>query len=214
MIVVLFARSCLTRAVLGMRCPHHEQKLYSSLAETMNTRRRGGVGFPVVSCLSSCLLALGALASSSSRSAWIAHCPNVRSLPGATCRCRSNLYSRSVEVGRAGLVISLPSSVSVSRSACLYSRVICGSLSSPCVSSSVGACLPIFVVARGRIDYIIRWGRAWLSCGDGKKTGGGLSVPRPLACLVVFSGGELRARLARFCSRPWWSLESRSRRSR
>lgn len=187
MIVVLFARSCLTRAVLGMRCPHHEQKLYSSLAETMNTRRRGGVGFPVVSCLSSCLLALGALASSSSRSAWIAHCPNVRSLPGATCRCRSNLYSRSVEVGRAGLVISLPSSVSVSRSACLYSRVICGALSSPCVSSSVGVCLSLVAGGLRVPALIVSPG------GDGlgaraavaRKTGTGCFVPRPLACLAV-----------------------------
>ena len=125
MIVVLLAWPCLTRAVLGMRCPHHEQKLYSSLAETMNTRRwRGGAGFPAASCLSSCLLSPWSLVSSSSRSAWIAHWPNVRSLPGATCRCKSNRYSRSVSVRRAGRVPSLPSSVSVSRVDCLYRRVI------------------------------------------------------------------------------------------
>ena len=128
MMVVLLARSCLARAVPGMRCPHHWQKLYSSLADTMNTRRRGrfvsGAG-AAAGLFSSCLLVPGSWAFfSSSRSAWIAHCPNVRSLPGATCRCRSNRYSRSVEVRRAGLVLSLPSSVAVSRVACLYRRVI------------------------------------------------------------------------------------------
>ena len=132
MIVVLLAWSYLTRAVLGMRCPHHEQKLYSSLAETMNTRRwRGGVGFPAASCLSSCLLSPLSLVSSSSRSAWIAHWPNVRSLPGATCRWRSNRYRRSSAAGREPACLSV-SSAPVSRVACLYNRVICGPLLSSC----------------------------------------------------------------------------------
>ena len=128
MIVVLLALSCLTRAVPGIRWPHHAQKLYSSAADTMNTRRRfGRLGRPAGSAsgfFSSCLLVPWAMPSSSSSRAWIAHCPNVRSLPVATCRCRSNLYSRSVSVRRAGLVPSLPSSVSVSRADCLYRRVI------------------------------------------------------------------------------------------
>lgn len=159
MIVVLLALSCLTRAVPGIRCPHHWQKLYSSFAEAMNTRRRrGGVGFPVASFLSSCLLVPWAwVPFSSSRSAWIAHWPNVRSLPGATCRCRSNRYSRSSAAGRAGLVLSLPSPVSVSRAACLYRRVISAPrhlvvvrlLVSSCVSSPVGPCLPLFAWACG-----------------------------------------------------------------
>lgn len=193
-IVVLFARSCLARAVLGIRCPHHEQKLYSSFAETMNTRRRGGVGFPVASFLSSCLLVPWAVPSSSSRSAWIAHWPNVRSLPGATCRCRSNWYSRSVEVGRAGLVRSFPSSVSVSRAVCLYNRVICGPLLSSCGCSSRhvfprrsvppaaflrrGLRIPALIVSPGGDGLGARAAMA-------KKNGGGLSVPRPLACLAV-----------------------------
>lgn len=154
--VVLLVRSCLARAVPGMRCPHHWQKLYSSLEETMNTRRRLGVipgADAAVWLFPSCLLAPVSWAFfSSSISAWIAHCPNVRSLPGATCRCRSNRYNRSVEVRRAGRVASLPSSVSVSRAVCLYRRVIyCFSSSHRCrrrraAAPSVPAC-PVVVVA-------------------------------------------------------------------
>ena len=222
MIVVLLAWSCLTRAVLGMRCPHHAQKLYSSLAETMNTRRRrGGVGFPAVSGFSSCLLSSWALVPSSSSSAWIAHWPNVRSLPGATCRCKSNRYSRSSVAGREPACLPI-SSVPVSRAVCLYSRVIClWPLSSSCGCSSrpachcrsVPACLSSSRLAVSRFDCIIWRGRAWLSCGDGKKKRGRVLIPRPLAYLAVFSDGGLRARLARFCNRPGWSHESRSRRS-
>lgn len=140
MIVVLLALSCLVRAVLGMRCPHHWQKLYSSFAETINTRRRrGGVGFPASSRLSSCLLASVAMPSSSSRSAWIAHWPNVRSLPGATCRCKSNRYNKSSTSVREPACLSV-ASASAPRVVCLYSRVICFEpLSSSCGCSSCPA---------------------------------------------------------------------------
>lgn len=161
----------------------------------MNTRRwRGGVGFPVASCLSSCLLASWAMLPSSSRSAWIAHCPNVRSLPGATCRCRSNRYSKSSAAGWREPACLSVSSVPVSRAVCRYSRVICcGPLSSSCGCSfrpashrrSALACPSSSGLTGSRFDCIIWRGRAWLSCGDGKKTGAGL-FPVPLLARLLF----------------------------
>ena len=161
----------------------------------MNTRRwRGGAGFPAASCLSSCLLSSWALAPSSSSSAWIAHWPNVRSLPGATCRCKSNRYSRSSVAGREPACLPI-SSVPVSRAVCLYSLVIClWPLLSSCGCSSrsafhrrsVPACLSSSRLAVSRFDCIIWRGRAWLSCGDGKKKRGGFSFPVPLLAWLFF----------------------------
>ena len=188
----------------------------------MNTRRRrGGVGFPAASGFSSCLLSSWALAPSSSSSAWIAHWPNVRSLPGATCRCKSNRYSRSSAAGRE--LACLPvSSVSVSRAIGRYNRVICGPLLSSCGCSSrsafhrrsVPACLSSSRLAVSRFDCIIWRGRAWLSCGDDKKRGRVIRSPSP--CLLgccFFSGDELLAHRAQSCNRLGWFHESRSRRS-
>ena len=194
MIVVLLALSCRTRAVPGIRWPHHWQKLYSSAADTMNTRRRlGRLGRPAGSAsgfFSSCLLVPWAMPSSSSSRAWIAHCPNVRSLPGDTCRCRSNRYSKSSAAGREPACLSV-SAVPVSRAVCLYNRVIClWPLSSSCGCSSrpachcrsVPACLSSSRLAVSRFDCIIWRGCAWLSCGDEKKRGRVIRSPSP--CLL------------------------------
>lgn len=198
MMVVLLALSCRTRAVPGIRCPHHAQKLYSSFAETINTRRRlGGVGCcSVASCLSSCLLVPVVMPFSSSRSAWIAHCPNVRSLPWATCRWRSNRYSKSSATGREPACLPV-SSAPASRAACLYNRVIfgpllssCGFLVPPCVSSSVGSLACHSSSGRARFPALIV-----SSGGDGlgsraamakKKTGTGYPFPVPLLARLFF----------------------------
>ena len=190
MMVVLLALSCRTRAVPGIRWPHHAQKLYSSAADTMNTRRRlGRLGRPTGSAsgfFSSCLLVSGAMPSSSSSRAWIAHCPNVRSLPGDTCRCRSNRYSRSSVAEREPACLPV-SSVPVSRAIGRYNRVICGPLLSSC-GLLVPPCVSSSVVSYGPSSSGLGAALIVSSGGDGlgsraamaKKTGAGYLFPVPL----------------------------------
>lgn len=86
--------------------------------------------------------------------------------------CRSRRFLCLVR--SVGIVVSSVAGLSHRRAAARFAlRLIVGRLLAPLRRGS------------GRLDYIIWRGRAWLSCGDGKKTGAGL-FPVPLLARLLF----------------------------